>query len=102
MCSDGTSARSQLTWNVASACATAPAAPSQLNAVLEAYARILHESHGHDDADLAAFLHRDEHLASANRRLREMLRELVSEAATAGNVRDDVPPDGLRPIACTP
>lgn len=74
---------------------SARGAGPRLNAVLEAYARILHESHGHDDAELAAFLHRDEHLASANRQLREMVRELISDAAAAGNVRDDVPPDEL-------
>ena len=70
-------------------------APARLEAVLEAYALILHESHGHTDADLAAFLHRDEHVANANRRLREIVRELIADAAAAGNVRDDVPPDEL-------
>ena len=70
-------------------------AGARLEAVLEAYALILHESHGHDDAELAAFLHRDEHVAGANRQLREMIRELISEAAAAGHVRDDLPPDEL-------
>ena len=74
---------------------SARAAAARLDAVLEAYALILHESHGHNDAELAAFLHRDEHVADANRQLREMVRELVSDAAAAGNVRDDVPPDEL-------
>src|ERR687895_683840 len=35
------------------------AAAERLEAVLEAYALIAHESHGHHNAELAAFLHRD-------------------------------------------
>ncbi len=40
-------------------------AGGRLEAVLEAYALISHASHGHHDAELAAFLHRDEHVARA-------------------------------------
>jgi AcrR family transcriptional regulator len=62
----------------------------RLDAVLEAYALISHESHGHDDAELAAFLHRDRHVVRARRQVRELFRDLLSKAARTGYVRDDV------------
>jgi AcrR family transcriptional regulator len=70
-------------------------ARTRLKAVLEAYAVIAHESHGHHDAELATFLHRDEHVARAQHQLRGMIRELLIEAAAIGKVRTDVAPDEL-------
>ena len=67
----------------------------RLEAVLEAYALIAHESRGHHDSELAAFLHRDEQLARAQRRLSAMIQDLLTEAAGSGDVRDDVSPDEL-------
>jgi AcrR family transcriptional regulator len=67
----------------------------RLEAVLEAYALISHESHGHHDTELTAFLHRDEQVARAQQQLRDMIRDLLSEAAETGDVRDDVAPDEL-------
>jgi AcrR family transcriptional regulator len=67
----------------------------RLEAVLEAYALISHQSHGHHDAELAAFLHRDEQVARAEHQLRNMVRDLLTEAGTAGAVRDDVSPAEL-------
>ena len=67
----------------------------RLEAVLEAFALISHESHGHHDTKLAAFLHRDQQVARAERQLRHMIRDLVAEAAEAGVLRDEVPPDEL-------
>ena len=67
----------------------------RLEAVLEAYAMIVHESRGHHDGELAAFLHRDGQVAAAQLRVREMLRALVAEGVHRGTVRDDVPPDEL-------
>jgi AcrR family transcriptional regulator len=67
----------------------------RLEAVLEAYALISHQSHGHHDAELAAFLHRDEQVARAEHELRNMVRDLLTEAGTAGGVRDDVSPAEL-------
>jgi AcrR family transcriptional regulator len=72
----------------------------RLEAVLEAYALIhrgrTHHHHGeHHGNDLAAFLHRDPQLASAEQQLNEMIRELLVEAARAGLVRDDIAPDEL-------
>jgi hypothetical protein len=63
--------------------------------VLEAYALISHESHGHHDTELAAFLHRDEQVARAQQQLRDMIRDLLTEGAKTGDLRDDVAPDEL-------
>lgn len=69
------------------------AAPNErLEAVLHAFAGIQHEHHG---VELAAPLHRAGHMARAERRLRDFVRDLVAEAARAGDVRGDVPPDEL-------
>ena len=68
---------------------------ARLQAVLEAYARIAHESRGHHDAELAAFLHRDEQVVRAEHHLRMLVRELLVDAAKAGVVRDDVSADDL-------
>jgi AcrR family transcriptional regulator len=67
----------------------------RLGAVLEAYALISHESHGHHNRELAAFLHRDEQVARAEQQLRNMIRDLVTEGAASGDLRDDVAPDEL-------
>jgi AcrR family transcriptional regulator len=67
----------------------------RLAAVLEAYALISHESRGHHDAELSAFLHRDEQVPRAERQLLEMIRDLLTDAAKTGDVRDDVAPDEL-------
>jgi AcrR family transcriptional regulator len=73
----------------------AASAGERLKAVLKAYAFIARESHGHHDAELTAFLHRDAQIARAQRHLRAMIRDLVSAAAQAGEVRADVAPDEL-------
>jgi AcrR family transcriptional regulator len=67
----------------------------RLQAVLEAYALIAHESHGRHDSELAALLHRDEQVGRAQQQLRTMIRELLSEGAETGDLRDDVAPDEL-------
>jgi AcrR family transcriptional regulator len=70
-------------------------AGKRLEAVLEAYALISHESHGHHDTELAAFLSRDEQIPRAKQQLRGMIRDLLSEGAASGNLRDDVAPEEL-------
>jgi AcrR family transcriptional regulator len=70
-------------------------AGERLEAVLEAYALISHESRGQHDTELAALLHRDEQLARAQQQLRDMIRELLTEAARTGDLRDDVAPEEL-------
>jgi hypothetical protein len=67
----------------------------RLEAVLETYALIAHESRGHHDAEFAALLHRDEQLVRAEHQLRSFVRELVIAAQQGGLVRDDVGPDEL-------
>jgi len=67
----------------------------RLEAVLSAYASIAHETRGHNDAELAALLHRDEQVDRAEQHLREMIRDLLTEAQKVGVVRDDVAPEEL-------
>jgi AcrR family transcriptional regulator len=70
-------------------------AGDRLEAVLEGYALISHESHGHHDTELAAFLHRDHQVARAQQQLRDIFRDLLTEGAKTGELRDDVAPDEL-------
>lgn len=67
----------------------------RLAAVLETYALISYESRGHRDTELAALLHRDEQVVVAEQQLRHMIRDLMTEAAADGDVRDDLAPDEL-------
>ena len=67
----------------------------RLEAVLEAYALIAQESHGHHDRELMAFLHRDEKVVHAESLLRHIVHDLIVEAVNAGDVRDDVAPEEL-------
>jgi AcrR family transcriptional regulator len=65
----------------------------RLKAVLTAYAAITHQRpHG---TELAAAVHRGEHLAEAQRQLLGFLQDLIADAANTGEVRDDVPPAEL-------
>jgi AcrR family transcriptional regulator len=67
-------------------------AGERLEAVLEAYALISHEHHG---TELAALMHRGEHVARAEQQLSDLIQELLTEAAEAGDLRDDVAPAEL-------
>jgi AcrR family transcriptional regulator len=67
-------------------------AGERLEAVLEAYALMSHEHH---DTELAALLHRGEHVARAQQHLRGLIRNLLTDAAKTGDVRDDVAPKEL-------
>ncbi len=71
------------------------ASSKRLEAVLEAYALIVYQSHGHHNTELTAFLHRDEQLGRAQQQLRDMVRDLLTEAANTGDIRRDVSPDEL-------
>jgi AcrR family transcriptional regulator len=70
-------------------------AEERLESVLEAYAFISYESHGRHNAELAAFLHRGEHVARARQQLLAMISDLVGESAEKDELRDDVAPDEL-------
>ncbi|MBA3376066.1 MAG: TetR/AcrR family transcriptional regulator [Actinobacteria bacterium] len=67
-------------------------AGERLEAVLEAYALVSHEHHG---TELAALLHRGEHVARAQQQLSDFVQDLVTEGAERGDLRDDVAPDEL-------
>ena len=69
-------------------------AGERLEAVLEAYALIQHKRH-HHGTELAALLHRGEHVARVQQQLRTFIRDLLTEGAQTGDVRDDVAPDEL-------
>jgi AcrR family transcriptional regulator len=88
----------QITAHLAQLAAVADSAELavvRLEAVLQTYARIQHHSSGHHGTDLAALLHRGEHVDRAQQRLRDFVKNLIEEAAQAGDVRDDVPADEL-------
>ena len=70
-------------------------ASDPLEAVLEAYAFISHESHGHRGSALAALLHRDEQVVKAQQQVQAMFRALLADGAQSGRVRADVAPDEL-------
>jgi len=76
-------------------------AGERLEAVLTAYALISHEhhgtelAHGHRGTELAALLHRGEHVARAQKHLSDLVRDLLTEGAATGDLRDDVAPNEL-------
>jgi AcrR family transcriptional regulator len=68
----------------------------RLDAVLQAYAHIAHgmARHGYG-VELSALVHRDEHVVHAREQLHDLIRDVLIEAAQAGAIRDDIPPDEL-------
>ena len=67
----------------------AGSAGERLESVLTAYAMINYDRpHG---TELAAAVHRGEHLANAQQQLLGFLQDLITSAASTGEVRDDVP-----------
>jgi AcrR family transcriptional regulator len=62
----------------------------RLAAVLEAYATISRESHGHRDTELSALLHRDAHVLRAEHALRAMIEDLIKNAVATNAIRNDV------------
>lgn len=64
----------------------------RLVALLTAFAQIQHEHHG---TELAALLHRGEHVARAQQHLNKLIEAVLSEAAKEGSIRDDIPPGEL-------
>jgi len=68
-------------------------AGGRLEAVLKAYALMTYQRpHG---TELAALVHRGEHLARAHQHLSDLIRDLLAEAAKTGDIRDDVAPGEL-------
>lgn len=69
-------------------------AGQRLEAVLEAYALISHHRK-HHGTEVVALLHRGEHGARAQQQLIDLIRDLLTDVAATGRVRDDVAPDEL-------
>lgn len=70
----------------------------RLHDVLEVYAELahgVHGVHGVHGAELAAALHRGEHVVHAEDHVRALVGELIADAATEGLVRSDVSADEL-------
>lgn len=67
----------------------------RLRLVLEAYGRICQERGRHGADSLVAALHQGDQADSYEEQLRNLLVGLLSDAAAAGGVRDDVPLDEL-------
>ncbi|MDO3634592.1 TetR/AcrR family transcriptional regulator [Mycolicibacterium arseniciresistens] len=67
----------------------------RLEAVLRTYALIAYESNRHHDTEIAALLHRGAHVTKAQQHLHTMVRDLVAEAAEAGELRGDIAPAEL-------
>ena len=65
--------------------------------MLEAYALIAHDrfSHQHPGPEVAALLHRGAHLTRAQQQVHDLIKDLLTEAAAAGELRADVAPDEL-------
>ena len=59
---------------------------------MEAFALISHHRH---DGELAALLHRGDHIARAHQQLTNLVRDLLAEGAKNGEFRNDVSPDEL-------
>jgi AcrR family transcriptional regulator len=72
-------------------------AGKRLEAVLEAYALISHDrsSHNHPGPELAALLHQGAHLTKAQQHVHALIKDLLTEVAATGNLRDDVASDEL-------
>ncbi len=69
-------------------------AGERLEAVLEAYALIAYHRE-HHGTELGALLHRGEHVTKAQHQLIDLIRDLLTEVAETGDLRDDVPPEEL-------
>jgi AcrR family transcriptional regulator len=67
----------------------------RLEAVLEAYALIAHQTRRHSDPEVVTFLHQDDHLVEAQQHLYDLVKQLIADGAKRGEVREDVAPDEL-------
>ncbi|WP_351231358.1 TetR/AcrR family transcriptional regulator [Streptomyces sp. NPDC002133] len=68
---------------------------ARLKAVLEHYALICYDRQRHGTEELSALLHRGEQVAHAQQQLVDLFRDLLTDAAAAGQLRDDVAPAEL-------
>jgi AcrR family transcriptional regulator len=68
---------------------------ARLRAVLERYALLRQHQQPDADSDIDTHLHRSEHVGHSRDQLQRLLRDLIADAASAGDVRDDTSPDEL-------
>lgn len=68
---------------------------ARLRAVLGRYAQLQQKQQPHAGSDIAAHLHRSEHVAQAHSQLQQLIRELIADAVAAGSVRADPSPEEL-------
>ncbi|MGH3764804.1 MAG: TetR/AcrR family transcriptional regulator [Pseudonocardiaceae bacterium] len=69
-------------------------AGERLEAVLQAYALICYHRE-HDGPELGALLHRGEHVAQVQQQLVDLFRDLLTEVAQTGDLREDLAPEDL-------
>lgn len=74
-------------------------AMERLEAVLRAWAGIVRGSRTHQGSGVAVLLHQDPHVAPAQQHLHDLVRDVVADAAAAGEVRGDVPTEQLAAFA---
>jgi AcrR family transcriptional regulator len=67
----------------------------RLETVLAAHALHIHETRSHHETELAALVHRGEHVAQAQRQLKDFIKALITDAAKTGSVRNDAAPSEL-------
>ncbi|MGM1060868.1 TetR/AcrR family transcriptional regulator [Saccharothrix sp. Mg75] len=72
-------------------------ARKRLESVLHAYARISRDrfSHDHPGPHLAALLHQGMHVTQAQQHVHGLIKDLLTEVAATGDLRDDVAPGEL-------
>jgi hypothetical protein len=73
----------------------AGAPDEKLEAVLQAYALICYYREQHGTKDLAALLHRGEHVTQAQQQILDLIRDMIAEVAQTGDLRNDAAPDEL-------
>jgi AcrR family transcriptional regulator len=67
----------------------------RLRLVLRRYAEICQERRRHGADELAAALHRTEPVTQLRRQLLDLITRVITDAASAGSVRDDLAPEEL-------
>ena len=67
----------------------------RLETVLAAHALHIHETRSHHETELAALVHHGEHVAHAQRQLKDFIVALITDAAETDSVRNDAAPGEL-------
>ena len=71
------------------------AAAERLEAVLTAYGFIAHHRKDHVTAGISAMVHQREQIAPAEQQLKELITNVLADAAHEGAIRQDIPADEL-------